>query len=83
MVGYHRREIEKGVVGELDKIYEEVEELQDAEEQGVELMVLLEMSDIIGAIELYLKNHHPTISLHDLLYMSYVTQRAFRSGHRK
>lgn len=82
MAGYHKREIKKGVIGELSKIYEEVEEIKDAEEQGIDIMLLVELSDMIGATQLYLEKHHPSISIEDLIKMSDVTQRAFKSGGR-
>lgn len=83
MSGYHKREIEKGTVGELSKIYEEVEELKDADDQNIELMVLLELSDLVGAVELYLNKHHGSISLEDLISMSRLTQKVFVEGFRK
>ena len=83
MAGYHLRNIEKGVLGELSKIYEEVEEVKDADEQGVSIMLLVELSDMLGAVEAYLEKHHPSISLQDLINMKKVTQRAFESGGRK
>ena len=83
MAGYHLQDIEKGEVGELSKIYEEVEEIKDAADQGIEIMLLVELSDLIGAIDLYLKKKHPSITLEDLIKMSNVTQRAFISGGRK
>lgn len=82
MSGYHKREIPKGVVGELSKIYEEIEEVKDAQEQGIELMVLLELSDLLGAVDLYLKHNHPTLTLGDLLAMSRLTQEVFINGFR-
>lgn len=82
MAGYHLKEIKKGVVGELSKVYEEVEEIKDAEEQGVDVMILVELSDMLGATQLYLEKHHPSISIQDLLKMSEVTQRAFKTGGR-
>lgn len=81
-VGYHLRKIPQGEFGELSKIREELEEACDAEEQGVSLMVLLELSDMLGAIEGYLTKHHPGTSMEDLKRMSDVTQRAFRNGAR-
>lgn len=51
MSGFHRKEIKKGVYGELSKIEEELQEAYDAEEQGQDLMILIELSDMIGAIE--------------------------------
>lgn len=50
-MGFHKREIQKGTYGELSKIQEELEEAFDAEEQGQDLMLLIELSDMIGAIE--------------------------------
>ncbi len=82
MAGYHLREIPKGELGELSKVYEEVEEIRDAEVQGCSVMVLLELSDLLGSIQLYLEKHHSSISMQDLLKMSEVTQRAFRTGGR-
>lgn len=82
MSGYHINEITKGVVGELSKIYEEVEEVKDADEQGASVMVLLELSDLIGSVQLYLEKHHPSVCLEDLIKMSDITQRAFKSGGR-
>lgn len=81
-IGYHTHDIPKGVFGELSKITEELHELIDADAQDARLMVLLELSDIYGAIEGYLAKHHPSINMEDLKYMSSITQRAFRNGHR-
>ena len=80
--GYHLRPIPQGENGELSKIHEELLEAMDAKKQKCELMVLLELSDILGAISLYLKKHHPSLSLSDLITMSEITARAFESGHR-
>lgn len=80
--GYHLRPIEKGEFGQASKIYEEVEEFRESLEQGVAVMALVELSDLLGAIEGYLSCHHPSITLDDLRQMSAVTQRAFRNGHR-
>lgn len=49
MSKWHIREIEKGKLGELSKVREELEEAVDSEEQGQDLMLLFELSDIIGA----------------------------------
>lgn len=83
MAGYHLRKIEKGEVGELSKIYEEVEEIKDADEQGANIMLLVELSDLIGAITMYLEKHHPNVSMKDLQTMSQITRRAFETGGRK
>jgi hypothetical protein len=80
--GYHTVEIKNGVFGEISKIREELEELEDADKQGIKLMVLLELADMYGAMEGYLLNHHRGVDMEDIRRMSYVTQRAFRNGHR-
>jgi hypothetical protein len=49
MAGWHKKKIKKGVFGELSKIREELDEAYDAEERGQVLMLLFELSDIIGA----------------------------------
>ncbi len=82
-IGYHINSIPKGEFGELSKIKEEIEEALDAQNQDCALMVLIELSDTIGAIDGYLKKHHPSIQLDDLIKMSKITQRAFISGERK
>jgi len=80
--GYHLEPITRGIYGELSKIQEELDEAKDAEKQGVKIMLLTELSDMIGAVEGYLDNHHPDITLDDLRGMSNVTRRAFDSGTR-
>jgi len=80
--GYHLTEIPKGVIGESSKILEEILELQDAEQQGARIMALVELSDMIGAVEHYLRHYHPDTTLEDLIKMSNITQRAFRNGRR-
>lgn len=82
MSGYHLNKIERGVFGEISKITEEFEEFKDANLQGVKLMELQELSDMLGAIEGYLTKNHPGITMNDLIDMSNVTQRAFKSGDR-
>lgn len=64
--GYHLREISKGVFGEASKILEEAAEFGEALEQGSKLMALIELSDMRGAIQGWLGNHYPQMSLHDL-----------------
>lgn len=82
MAGYHLRDIKKAQYGTLEKIYEEVEEIRDSQEQGSELMVLIELSDLIGAVSGYLECAHPTLQLEDLILMSEITGRAFKNGGR-
>lgn len=80
--GYHVRHIPKGDLGEASKIEEECREFLDAVEQGVDVMALMELSDLYGAMRAYLRNHHPSVSMDDLARMSRVTERAFENGHR-
>lgn len=81
--GYHLNPIKRGVLGELSKLREELDELQDAAEQGVKVMMLVELSDLLGAMDAYLEHNFPGISIDDLRDMSFVTKRAFTNGHRK
>lgn len=80
--GYHIRAIEKGSLGDVSKIREEVEELLDAHEQNVRIMELVELSDLVGAINAFLTQRHPGFSFDDLRMMNNVTARAFRNGVR-
>jgi len=80
--GYHINSIPKGIPGELSKIKEEIYEAIDAETQGCKVMLLVELSDLYGAIELYLEKYFPDMSMHDLKSMSDITRRAFQTGHR-
>jgi hypothetical protein len=82
-MGYHKRKIEKGKVGEISKIREEVEELIDSEEQGNKIMALVELSDIVGAIQAYINKHHSSITFDDLMVMAKATSKAFKEGSRK
>lgn len=80
--GYHVTEIPKGALGSSSKLLEEVLELIDAEKQESKIMALVELSDLVGAIRLYLENHAEGISLKDLETFSNITRRAFENGHR-
>lgn len=82
-MAYHISTINKGEIGKSSKILEEVQELIDAENQSCKIMVLVELSDLYGAIELYLKENYDNITMQDLSVMSQITQRAFKSGYRK
>ena len=82
MAGYHIRDIKRGELGEPSKIREEVDEFLDACEQDCAIMALVELSDLIGAIKLYLEKHFPNMTMADLEKMSAITRRAFESGHR-
>ena len=80
--GYHLARIEKGELGELSKIREELEEALDADVQDASVMVLVELSDMMGAVQAYLEKHHPSISVDDLVKFSRITKRAFVNGRR-
>lgn len=62
----HLAPIVKGQLGKVSKIEEELAELKDALEQGNPIMALVELSDLYGAMEAYLKENHPNISMDDL-----------------
>ncbi len=82
-MGYHTIEIPRGTYGEISKVVEETTELVDAESQKNKVMVLIELSDIIGAIDGYLENkYNGSVSLEDLIIMAKATKRAFQSGER-
>ena len=80
-MSYHVRKIPKGKLGEFSKIQEEFLEAKDAVEQENPVMALQECSDLIGAIEAYAANYNVTLT--DLITMKEVTERVFKSGHRK
>lgn len=81
-MGYHINKIEKGVLGSMSKIREEFEELLDAHSQGSTIMELVELSDLYGAIKIYLEVNYPGIGMKDLELFSIITERAFTSGDR-
>lgn len=58
---WHKREIKRGVYGEFSKVLEEVQETEDALEQKNKLMYLIELSDIVGAIEGIIENYGLTL----------------------
>ena len=71
--GYHISKIVKGVVGESSKIYEELLEIEDSENQGVRIMVLVELADMYGSIQRYLEKHFPAVTMEDLKQRSQST----------
>ena len=81
-MGYHLNKIEKGILGEYSKIVEEYQELQDANSQSNPILELVEISDLIGAIESYTLKKYG-ISLEQIIKMKMATQRSFESGERK
>lgn len=84
MAGYHIKNIIPGQFGQLSKIREELDEAFDAEEQGNKLMVLVELADIIGAIDGYISREYgQAVNINDLIVMANATKQAFVSGHRE
>lgn len=81
--GYHKKTIQKGILGEFSKIKEELEELEDALDQNNQIMALVELSDLYGAISMFLEKYHPSISMEDVKEMHLATKRSFLLGHRK
>lgn len=81
-MSYHKSKIEKGVYGHFSKIKEEFQELQDAIDQQDKILTLVELSDLIGAIEGFVE-FELKMSLNDLLKFKELTKHAFTSGHRK
>lgn len=79
--GYHLVEIPKGEFGDFSKIVEEFEELKDAEEQNCAILQLIELSDLLGAMEAYAFKHFD-VSLNQIINFKNVTKRAFENGHR-
>ncbi len=80
-MSYHKNEIPKGVVGQFSKIQEEYLELEDAYQQGDKILQLCELSDLIGAIDLYTKTEF-NMSLSDLISFSNKTMDAFKENKR-
>jgi hypothetical protein len=81
-MGYHLTKFKKGVVGEISKIQEELDELKDAAGRN-KILELCELSDICAAIQRYLEKHHPTITMEDLIGMGRLTISSFNDGERR
>lgn len=54
-MGYHKTTIQRGSYGNFSKIEEEFLELKDANEDDDPILELCEISDLIGAIEGYVR----------------------------
>lgn len=80
-MGYHKNIIPEGKFGEFSKIKEEFLEAEDAFENNNPIMLLQELSDLIGAIEGFAKNYN--ISLNELIIMKNITEKVFLDGTRK
>lgn len=79
--GYHKIQITKGTFGEFSKIEEEIQELFDSHKQENKILELVELSDLIGAIEGYVEKKY-NISLDDVIKMKESTKNAFLCGKR-
>jgi len=79
-MGYHKKEITKGILGEFSKINEEFEELTDAVEQENKVLIICELTDLVGSIEEYIKKYN--LTLNDLIEFSNLTKQAFKNGKR-
>ena len=78
---YHVKDIKKGTFGEVSKIKEEFEEFMDSIDQENVIMAILELSDMLGAIEGYIGKFN--LKLEDIIKMKDATKRAFKNGERK
>ena len=80
-MGYHiNTNIPKGQIGEFSKITEEYHELNDAYLQDDKILQICELTDLIGAIEEYIKKFNLTID--DLKKFSDKTKQAFKENKR-
>ena len=77
---YHLKKIKKGTLGKISKVQEEIEEYKDAIKQKCEIMAIVELADIYGALEELAKSHK--LKMDDLKKMSNITKRVFKSGSR-
>jgi hypothetical protein len=80
--GYHLVDIPRGELGELSKIREELDELTDAMAQGSRIMAMVELADMMGAVQAFMAKHLPGVTMEDLLTFSDITKRAFVNGRR-
>ena len=81
-MGYHKREIKKGVLGEFSKVQEEFTELFDAFEQTDKVLQICELTDLLGAMEAFALSEF-NLTIEDLLKFSNKTKSAFEEGIRK
>lgn len=79
-IGYHLKEINKGQLGNVSKLKEEIEEFEDALVQDCKLMAMVELSDIYGALEALAETYN--LTMQDLAIFSDITKRAFINGVR-
>lgn len=80
MPGYHTVEIKRGELGKSSKIREELDELQDAEKQGVKILIHCELADLYGALRECAASYD--LTMEDLRAMVDLTKSAFEVGQR-
>ena len=80
--GYHERTIPKTLPGSFFKILEETEEAKDAYLNKNPIMLLCELADLYGAMELFLEQNYSGVNMDDIKKMQQVTRRAFKNGRR-
>ena len=80
MPGYHTVEIKRGELGKSSKIQEELDELLDAEKQGVKILIHCELADLYGALRECAATYG--LTMEDLRAMVDLTKSAFEVGQR-
>lgn len=68
--GYHLVAISRGELGELSKVREELDELEDAMTQGARIMAQIELSDMLGAIEAFRDRHLPFVTISEGVHVT-------------
>lgn len=83
--GYHSKNgITRGTYGEFSKVDEEFEELRYARAQQNKPMEIMEIADLLGALNGYLeKKYKGTINIYDAIKMMEATKKAFENGKRR
>jgi hypothetical protein len=67
---FHQRAITRGVFGEFSKVEEEFYEAKDALEQKNNILLIVELCDLLGAIMGYMDRSWPEIGFEGLMTMS-------------
>lgn len=80
-MAYHKKNIEKGVYGDFSKITEEYEELKDAIDQDCKILILNEISDLLGSIKGFVEKN-TNYNLTDFIQMMELTESSFKEGKR-
>ncbi len=80
--GYHEAVIPKVPAGSFLKLVEEMHEATDAYVSDNLIMLLVEMADLYGAMELFLEQKFPGVRMQDIMRMHAVNRRAFENGRR-